>query len=63
MQKVKLILGSVFIMASRFEMKLKKKCFCDEMEKGELCDYCEREKFLDQRADAEERFKDEWYSN
>lgn len=50
-------------MASRFEMKLKKKCFCDEMEKGELCDYCEREKFLDQRADAEERFKDEWYSN
>ena len=27
------------------------KCFCDEMEKGELCDHCEREKFLDQRAE------------
>ncbi len=37
------------------------KCVCDEMENDELCDHCEREKFLDQRANAEERFREEWY--
>lgn len=32
------------------------------MEKGQLCDTCEREKFLEQREDALEKFKEEWGS-
>ena len=44
-----------------------KKCTCDEInptnsKKWELCDFCEREKFLEQREMAYERFKEEWES-
>jgi hypothetical protein len=39
-----------------------RKCFCEEMEKGELCENCEREKFLEQRDNAYEKVREEWGS-
>jgi hypothetical protein len=31
------------------------KCFCDEMENGQLCDHCERDKYLAQQEEAMDR--------
>jgi hypothetical protein len=35
-----------------------KKCFCDEVPKGELCDHCEREQYLQRQEEAIERVLD-----
>ena len=41
-------------------MAPKQECFCHEMERNQLCDVCEREKFLEQRDQAFEQFQEDW---